>query len=1037
MLFIFHSTTHFNNSHTPKVNGINTAKIEIYAAHIAYTSKQKKETSNAIGNLATTKKYFIEVSQDRDWLSTFSICSNNEQKEIGVILKQLKDFKNYITEQEYSSDLEPSYNTVFYTLINNINLLKIDLDKRYLYQQNTLHYARIIIIVTLLLYLFGVLFIATKRKKIREKLLEQAQKTNYFLREAQKRAKLINYSYDFKTKHWEASESYLDIVGTAVSSDSMESWLDKIHPEDKVRITNVFNLRLKNIATKFNEVYRIINATTKKAHWVHHVIQDLKKDKKGNLLPIQGLIQDITQHKLAEEKIKRSNVILNKINSIVLVVNHESNITYASQGIKNILGYEPKKVLGQGWWELTYEDKKSAQKTKDEDYNYFFTGDPSLKPAAGVSLRHIKTKNGDKKWIKWSFTKENENSFIAIGVDITDSYEKSKRYIALIESAHDAIILSNDRGEIIDINKSAVETFGYSRKEILGKYVTILMPQSHRDSFVKELSTANKKEGSKKSEFRIGEGLTKKGLIFPVEISFNTWFDGNVQTHCAFVKNISRRKHEEKIKEIIYNITKHAQEKPTLEMLLPYIKENLSTVIDTSDFFVSLYDDDKQIFNSYEKIDIKKVNQFINFPKGESLFDHVIDTKKSLLYTKSSQINGAKLVSNTASKCWAGVPLIIKQKAIGVMSIRSYTDENAYSQKDISLLELVASTISQVIQKSKDFERINLLNQALTQSSSIIVIIDKNGIVEFVNAAFTKNLGYTSDEILGKNYRFIGVENKQIFLSVQKKTTKGKAWEGEFTNIRKDGSHFIVAATVAPVRNDDGEVTHYISVQEDITERRKLEDQFVNGFVEAQEIEKLHFGQELHDGISQILSAEALYINALIKENQDRINDKAKYLTKIKELNLNAAEETRNIAHGLLSHQVLKTGLIKAVESICIDYSTTENIEFAFHHENISEDELSKEIKTNLFRVIQEITTNTIRHSKATKASVTFNKLNDRMLNLIIEDNGIGIDYDKTKEDVDGIGFENIKRRITLLNGTLNIETSLSKGISYTINIPL
>jgi len=59
------------------------------------------------------------------------------------------------------------------------------------------------------------------------------------------------------------------------------------------------------------------------------------------------------------------------------------------------------------------------------------------------------------------------------------------------------------------------------------------------------------------------------------------------------------------------------------------------------------------------------------------------------------------------------------------------------------------------------------------------------------------------------------------------------------------------------------------------------------------------------------------------------------------------------------------------------------------------------------------------------------------MLNLIIEDNGIGIDYDKTKEDVDGIGFENIKRRIILLNGTLNIETSLNKGINYTINIPL
>ena len=1036
MLFVLYLTTHFNNSHTPKVNGIKTAKLEVYAAHINYTSLSKKNNHDTLSNLSNTKKYFLELLQDKHWFSSTSICSNKQQKDIDTILEQLTFLKKQISTQEYN--IASKYNTVFYSLLSNIDHLQTDLNKRYLYLQNTLHYARIFTIFSLLVFIFGVLFISTKRKRVREKLLDEAQKANYFLKEAQKIAKLIIYSYDFKTKHWKASDSYSNIVGADVNANSMQSWIDKIHPEDKARMTNIFDLRIEKPSTKFNETYRIVNATTKKTHWIHHVIQDLQKDKKGNLMPIQGLIQDITQHKLAEEKIRRSNVILNKVNSLVLVLDRKNNITYASEGVKNILGYKTKDILNQGWWKLTFSNSELAQKTKDFNFQYFFNKGSKSKSPDEFSIRRIKTKKGNYKWIKWSFTKESENSFIAIGIDITDSHEKTRRYMALTETAHDAIILSNNKGKIIDINKTAIEMFGYSKKEILDKSVIKLMPLEHQKSFKRELTLANKKDGLKKSEFRVGEGLTKNGLVFPIEISFNSWLDENNQTHFAFIKDISERKHEEKIKKIIYNITKYTQKTRTLNTLLPFIKKSLSSVIDTSDFHVSLYDNDKQIFNSYEKIDLEKVNHFINFPKGKSLFDYVIETKKSLLYTKSSQINGSKIESDTKSKCWIGVPLIVKQKVIGVMSIRSYTDENAYSQKDISLLELVASTISQVIQKSKDFERINLLNQALTQSSAIIVVIDTKGIVEFVNAAFTKKLGYESDEVLGKNYRFIGVENKQLFLSVQKKTKKGKAWEGEFTNTRKDGTHFIVAATVAPVRNDTGEVTHYISVQEDISDRRKLEDQFINGFIEAQEIEKQRFGQELHDGISQILSAEAMYINVLIKENKDRIDNKARYLTKIRELNHNAADETRNIAHGLLSHKLFKTGLIKAIENICVDYSCTKNIEFTYIHENISDDILSKEIQTNLFRIIQEITTNIVRHSKATEASINFNKLkNSNMINLIIKDNGIGFDSDKTKKEIKGIGFDNIKRRIILLNGTLNIETSLNKGVCYAINIPL
>ncbi len=1032
---LFYLSSHFDKYHTPKVNALNSVKFEITSAYIDHREVSQKDISTDLTSLTNAKNRIKELSQDKHWLfSSISICSAEQQEQINVILKQFQLFEKLLVAQDYTAASKQEYTVVFNSLLNNIDNLQTGLDDRYILQKNFIYFSEILIIIALLLYLLSIFFIATKRNMVREKLLLEAQKSNYFLKEAQQMAKLIVYSYDFKTKHWEASESFSNIVGAEVTENRMQSWIDRIHPKDRLRLTNLFEQRTQDSTTKFNETYRVVNANTGETHWVHHVIQDIKKDKNGNLLPVNGLIQDITQHKLAEEKIKRSNVILNKLNSLVLVINREGEVTYVSKGIKNILGYKPKDILGQGWWQQTFPDAESAQRSKESVYEYF-NEKLSFVPNEEFSLRHIKTKNGESKWINWSFTRESENSFIAIGLDITESYEKTKQFTTLTEIAHDAIILTDDIGNIIVVNQSARQMFGYSKNEILGKPAIVLMPKKHKDSFIHQLNKANKEGDAKKSKFRIGEGITKKGVVFPIEISFNSWINNNKQIHCAFIKDITQQKYEEKIKEIIYNITKYAQENPKLDALLPFIKKSLSSVIDTTTFFVSLYDDDKENFNSYEKMDPKNGKSFVNFPKGGSLFDQVVETKKSLLYTKPSKINGTEI----KSKCWIGVPLTVKQNVIGVMSIRSYTDKNAFTQKDVSLLELVASTISQVIQKTKDFEKINLLNQALVQSSAIILITNTKGEIEYVNPSFTKITGYQPKEILGKNPSFIGVKNrnKRASINLWKTIVNGKSWKGELTNIKKNGTQYTVMATIAPVKNNTEEVTHYIAVQEDITKKRKLEHQFINGFIEAQEIERQSFGEELHDGISQILSAETMYINVLIKENQDRINGKAKFLTKIRELNLSAANEARNIAHGLMSDKLMKTGLIKAIENICLDYTNTKNIQFLYVHKNISEKELSKELKINIFRIIQEITTNIVRHSRATETTITFVKLKQGVLNLVIKDNGIGIDYDKTKGNPKGVGFENIKRRVTLLSGTLDIDTSANNGLCYTINIPL
>ena len=91
------------------------------------------------------------------------------------------------------------------------------------------------------------------------------------------------------------------------------------------------------------------------------------------------------------------------------------------------------------------------------------------------------------------------------------------------------------------------------------------------------------------------------------------------------------------------------------------------------------------------------------------------------------------------------------------MAIQSYTDENAFTQEDVALLELIGSNISQVIKKTEDMMKIRLLNQALIQSPQSVIVTNKDGEIEYTNPAFTKLSGYSEDETLGQESSYFEI----------------------------------------------------------------------------------------------------------------------------------------------------------------------------------------------------------------------------------------------------------------------------------------
>jgi len=124
-------------------------------------------------------------------------------------------------------------------------------------------------------------------------------------------------------------------------------------------------------------------------------------------------------------------------------------------------------------------------------------------------------------------------------------------------------------------------------------------------------------------------------------------------------------------------------------------------------------------------------------------------------------------------------------------------------------------------------ERLLKLSVVVEQTPASVVVTDTQGKIEYVNPAFERVTGYTMDEVIGQNPSILksGITPTELYQSMWQTISKGEVWSGEICNRKKNGELFWELGTVSPVRNKDGVITNYISIKEDITERKNNEDE--------------------------------------------------------------------------------------------------------------------------------------------------------------------------------------------------------------------
>lgn len=135
----------------------------------------------------------------------------------------------------------------------------------------------------------------------------------------------------------------------------------------------------------------------------------------------------------------------------------------------------------------------------------------------------------------------------------------------------------------------------------------------------------------------------------------------------------------------------------------------------------------------------------------------------------------------------------------------------------------VVGVVSDITELKRSAEALRKLYRAIEQTPVAVVITDGEGKIEYVNPWFTRLTGYTAKEVVGNTTDVLnsGKHTPEFFEDMWSTIRSGKVWRGEFHNKKKNGELYWEDATISPVMNEEGEITHYIAVKEDVTERKQ------------------------------------------------------------------------------------------------------------------------------------------------------------------------------------------------------------------------
>ncbi|MEI6694760.1 MAG: PAS domain S-box protein [Bacteroidota bacterium] len=503
---------------------------------------------------------------------------------------------------------------------------------------------------------------------------------------------------------------------------------------------------------------------------------------------------DITSEILEKENIRQSEMqfrsLFNNNYSIMLIVDPENGeIKDANQAACSYYGWTASEICSKNITEINTlnieEIKKKMALAQSQNHNHFF-----LKHRlANGEIKDVEVYSGPVQF-------NNKPMLYSIINDVTNRFQyenelakNKKKFQDIFENLLDVYYEASLDGYLLEISPSIEKmTKGqYTRNEMIGKsLLQVYAIPEERDAFLAEIS----KKGSV-SDYEISM-LNKDGSIVIVSVTSSFIYDSNANPIkiCGSMRDISERKQFE---------NKLAESEKKFQAIIQSQAEGISFV-DKDEVFEFINHAATKIFETEDLI-------------GQSLFDFI------------PPANLERLKQQIAVR-QSGVPDNYEIQIITKKGNYKYLEVSATPKLDKNNIYQGAYAIFRDITQRKEAEdSLRKISQAVEQSPVLNYITDLKGVIEYANPKVMELTGYTKEEIIGQNPRIFnsGEKSKQEYSQMYETLNAGKEWKGEFHNKKKNGNFYWVSASISPIIDTNGTITHYLAVEEDITDRKILD----------------------------------------------------------------------------------------------------------------------------------------------------------------------------------------------------------------------
>jgi two-component system sensor histidine kinase NreB len=337
-------------------------------------------------------------------------------------------------------------------------------------------------------------------------------------------------------------------------------------------------------------------------------------------------------------------------------------------------------------------------------------------------------------------------------------------------------------------------------------------------------------------------------------------------------------------------------------------------------------------------------------------------------------------------------------------------------------------------------ETSSFLESIFKHMTDAIIVIDKQGFVVGVNPAAETLIGWSAEELSGKVH--VCAVCKGIATCSEEATCaecfreKLNVPSFEMRVITKSGHEFPAAASSARLPEESG--ADFVVILRDMSEQHRIERErfhrvMTNYVIQAQEEERKRVSRDLHDGVGQALYSIIVGMKVLDQLPMDEVM--RHHLAELQQMTVRALEEVRSLAVDLRPSALDDLGLVPAIRSFIKRFEQTFGIESYLEVEG-KQRRYSSAVETALYRICQEAMTNAAKYADTDQVFVRISDYNNR-IEMKIEDHGCGFDTEQILIQGTGLGLYGMKERANLLGGDVKIHSTIGRGTTIHVVIPL